>query len=57
MEAFKARMQEREKEIEQEARENIQRANEDWKDWERRQAEENDSEENDSEENDNNQGE
>lgn len=44
MEAFKARMQEREKEKEQEARENIQRAKEEWKEWERRQAEENDSE-------------
>ncbi|MBQ2622641.1 MAG: hypothetical protein IJF84_14975 [Thermoguttaceae bacterium] len=43
MEAFKARMQEREKEMEKEARENIQRANEDWKEWERRQSEENDS--------------
>ena len=43
MQAIKARMQEREKEKEQEARENIQRAKEEWKEWERRQAEENDN--------------
>ena len=42
MEAFKARMQEREQEMEQEVRENIQRTNEEWDEWERRQAEEND---------------
>ncbi|MBR6436712.1 MAG: hypothetical protein IKS45_09415, partial [Thermoguttaceae bacterium] len=42
MEAFKDRMKERDKKIEQEVRENIQRANEEWEEWERRQAEEND---------------
>ena len=36
------RMKEREKEMEQKARENIQRTNEEWEEWERRQAEEND---------------
>ncbi|MBQ3350705.1 MAG: hypothetical protein IJG38_09925 [Thermoguttaceae bacterium] len=35
------RMKEREKEMEQKARENIQRTNEEWDEWERRQAEEN----------------
>ena len=43
MEAFKDRMKERDKKIEQEVRENIQRTNEEWEEWERRQAEENDN--------------
>ena len=37
------RMKEHDKEIEQEVRENIQRANEEWEEWELRQAEENDT--------------
>ncbi len=36
------RMKEHDKLIEQEVRENIQRTNEEWEEWERRQAEEND---------------
>ena len=43
MEEFKARMMEQEKIKEQEARENIPRINEEWEEWERRQADENDN--------------
>ena len=42
-EEIKDRMKARDKEIEQKVRENIQRTNEEWEEWERRQAEENDS--------------
>ena len=40
---FITQMKEQDKIIEQDARENIQRANEEWEEWERRQADENES--------------
>ena len=43
IDAFINEMREEKKQREQEARENIQRTNEEWDEWERRQAEENDS--------------
>ncbi len=43
IDAFINEMAEERKQREQEARENIQRANEDWDEWERRQADENDN--------------
>ena len=42
-EEIRARIREQEKLMEQKARENIQRTNEEWEEWERRQAEENDN--------------
>ncbi|MBR5709754.1 MAG: hypothetical protein IKX40_03275 [Thermoguttaceae bacterium] len=42
MKAFKDELIEMEKQIEQQTRENIQRAKEEWDEWERRQADEND---------------